>query len=228
MNQHCLECHTLQFEPAVTPRQVPHGSVDDVMATMQEFYASLALKDVAVDIIDTGDIRRSIPSERSGTITDAQRKRALAWAEGKGAVVAQDLFEKRVCIVCHDVGKSVGPGREPANILWSVAPLHVPDTFMPRARFDHEKHQTFKCADCHEGIAKSKTSGDVTIPDIASCRLCHAGSKPAANRIASTCVACHDFHEPGHPAWNKRAAQPIGDATNPTSLPLRTASGTPR
>jgi len=220
MNTHCLECHTLQFEPAVTPRQVPHGSVDNVMATMQEFYASLALKDVAVDVVDTGDIRRSIPNPASGTITDAQRKRALAWADTKGAVVAEDLFEKRVCIVCHDVGKTSGPGRGPANILWSIAPLHVPDTFMPKARFDHDKHSTFKCAECHEGIAKSKTSNDVAIPDIASCRICHSGTNPGANRIASTCVACHGFHEAGHPAWNKRAAQSTGAATHLTSLPL--------
>jgi predicted CXXCH cytochrome family protein len=207
MNQHCLECHTLQFEPAVTPRQVPHGSVDDVMSTMQEFYASLALKDVAVDVVDTGEIQRSIPRPSSGIVTDDQRRRALKWADTKGAVVAQDLFEKRVCIICHEIGKTLGPGKEPANILWSVVPLHVPSTYMPKARFDHDKHLTFKCTDCHEGMAKSKSSNDVLLPDIASCRICHAGSTPGTNKVASTCVACHGFHEAGHPPWNKRAAQ---------------------
>ena len=86
-----------------------------------------------------------------------------------------------------------------------IVPLHVPDTFMPKARFDHDKHLTFKCADCHEAVPKSKTSGDVAIPDIASCRLCHAGSTPVTNKVVSTCVSCHGFHETGHPAWNKRA-----------------------
>jgi predicted CXXCH cytochrome family protein len=209
MNQHCLECHTLEFEPAVTKRQVPHGSVDDVMSTMQEFYSSLALKDVAVDTVDTGDIRRSIPQASSGIVSDDQRRRALAWADRKGAVVAQDLFERRVCIVCHDVSKMAAPGMAPGTFKWSVAELHVPDTWMPKARFDHEKHLTFKCADCHESVLKSKTSNDVALPDIASCRLCHTGSKPATNRVVSTCISCHGFHEPGHPPWNQRAAKPI-------------------
>jgi predicted CXXCH cytochrome family protein len=225
MNQHCLECHTLQFEPAVTQRQVPHGSVDDVMSTMQEFYASLALKDVAVDVIDTGEIQRSIPRPSSGIVTDDQRRRALGWADAKGAVVAQDLFEKRVCIVCHEIGKTTGRGKGPANIVWSVVPLHVPNTYLPKARFDHDKHLTFKCIDCHEAIPKSKSSNDVVLPDIASCRLCHTGSMPVTNKVASTCVSCHGFHESGHPAWNKRAAQPVDGPLAEASLSRNLAYG---
>ncbi len=218
MNKHCLECHTLQFEPAVTPRQVPHGNVDDVMATMQEFYSSLALKDVSVDVVDTGDIKRGSPYRPDATITDSARKHAKAWADAKGAVVAQDLFEKRVCIICHDVGKTRGPGVAPANIVWSIAPVHLPATFMPKANFDHDKHSTFKCLDCHETVPKSKSSRDIAIPDIASCRLCHTGSVPAANKVVSTCVSCHGFHAPGHPPWSQRAALPPDGATRPAVI----------
>jgi predicted CXXCH cytochrome family protein len=210
MNQHCLACHTLEFEPAVTTRQVPHGNVKDVMATMQEFYANLALKDVAVDTVDTGDIRRGIPQASSAIVSDEQRRRALAFADRKGAAVAQDLFEKRVCIVCHDVVRNTAPGMAPGTFLWGIVPLHVPATWMPKARFDHDKHTTFKCTDCHEGTPKSKTSADVALPDIASCRICHAGSAPMKNKIVSTCVSCHGFHEPGHPPWNQRTALSIG------------------
>ena len=213
MNKDCLECHTLEFEPAVTKRQVPHGSVDDVMATMQEFYANLALKNVAVDTVDTGDIQpRHSAGVAARIVSDEQRQRALAFADRKGAAVAQDLFEKRVCIVCHDVVRNTGPGMAPGTFLWGIVPLHVPDTWMPKARFDHDKHTTFKCTDCHEGTPKSKTSGDVALPDIASCRICHAGSAPAKNKIVSTCVSCHGFHEPGHPPWNQRTALAIGGA----------------
>ena len=219
MNKHCLECHTLQFEPAVTPRQVPHGNVDDVMATMQEFYSSLALKDVSVDVIDTGDIKRIIPDRPDATIPDSARKRAKSWADAKGAVVAQDLFEKRVCIVCHEVSKTRAPGAAPANIIWSVAPVHLPATFMPKSHFDHDKHSTFKCLDCHESVPKSKSSNDIAIPDITSCRLCHAGSVPAANRVVSTCVSCHGFHDAGHPPWNKGVALISGGAPRAPALP---------
>jgi len=205
MNKHCLDCHTLQFEPAVTTRQVPHGSVDDVMMTMQEFYARIALNDVAVDTIDTGDIRRGIPRPANGTISEAQRQRALAWARAKAGKVAQDLFEARVCIVCHKVVKMTGPRGGQDGTAWSVAPVHVAASWLPKARFDHGKHRTYQCDDCHDKVAKSKTSSDVAIPDIESCRVCHAGNEPAENKVVSTCIACHGFHLPGHAPMGKRA-----------------------
>ncbi len=205
MKKHCIDCHTLEFEPAVTTRQVPHGSVDEVMLTMQEFYASIALNDVAVDTIDTGDIRRGIARPAGGAVTEEQRQRALAWARAKAGKVAQDLFEARVCIVCHEVVKMTGPGGGQDAIAWNVAPVHVAASWLPKARFDHDRHRTYKCEDCHDKVAKSRKSSDIAIPGIATCRQCHAGSEPAANKVVSTCVACHEFHIPGHAPMGKRA-----------------------
>ena len=71
-------------------------------------------------------------------------------------------------------------------------------------RFDHDKHRTNKCTDCHD-VEKSHLSADIAIPDIANCRKCHTGNAPAANKVVSTCVACHDFHLPGHPLFGARA-----------------------
>lgn len=199
MKTHCIECHTLEFEPAVTSRQVPHGSVDDVMTTMQEFYASVVLNAVAVDTIDTGDIRRAIPSPAAGAISEAQRQRALAFARGKADKVAQDLFEARVCIVCHEVVRKPAPQGKPGSVSFDVAPVHIGTGWLPKSRFDHGKHRTYKCEDCHESVVTSKSSADVAIPSIATCRKCHAGGEPEPNKVASTCIACHGFHLPGHP-----------------------------
>ena len=223
MAKHCSDCHTLEFEPAVTTRQVPHGSVDAVMLTMQEFYASIALNDVAVDTIDTGDIRRGIPRPAGGgTVTEEQRQRALAWARAKAEKTAQDLFEARVCIVCHEVEKMTGPqGAQGGAIAWNVAPVHLATSWLPKSRFDHGKHRTYKCEDCHDKVAKSKSNADVIIPDIESCRVCHVGSEPVANKVTSTCVSCHGFHLPGHAPWTKRAAG-APDA-NPIALARREA-----
>ncbi len=210
MKRHCIECHTLEFEPAVTTRQVPHGSVDEVMLTMQEFYASIALNDVAVDTVDTGEIRRGIPRPAGGTVTEEQRQRALAWARSKAGKVAQDLFEARVCIVCHEVVRMTGPGGGQSETAWNVAPVHVATSWLPKARFDHLKHRTYKCDDCHDRVAKSKSSSDVSIPGIESCRVCHAGNESAANKVVSTCVACHAFHVPGHAPMGRRAGAARG------------------
>ncbi|MEP7181651.1 MAG: cytochrome c3 family protein [Betaproteobacteria bacterium] len=206
MTKHCSDCHTLEFEPAVTSRQVPHGSVDAVMLTMQEFYASIALNNIAVDTVDPGDIRRGIPRPAGGTVTEEQRQRAQAWARAKAEKTAQDLFEARVCIVCHEVVKMTGPGGERGGIAWNVAPVRLASSWLPKSQFDHGKHRTYKCEDCHDKVAKSKSSADVNIPDVESCRVCHAGSEPVANKVVSTCVSCHGFHLPGHAPWTKRAA----------------------
>ena len=204
MQKHCVLCHTLEFEPAVTSRQVPHGSVDDAMVTMQEFYASIALNNVPVDVIDTGEIRRDVPRPAGATLTEAERQRALAWARAKARKVAQDLFEARVCIVCHEIARKAGPGGG-ADILWSVAPVHIATTWLPKASFDHERHRTYKCSDCHDKVARSTKSSDVNIPDIETCRVCHAGNVRAAKREVSTCEACHGFHLPGHAPMQKVA-----------------------
>jgi hypothetical protein len=35
------------------------------------------------------------------------------------------------------------------------------------------------------------------MPDIASCRECHAGNMPVPGKVVSTCISCHDFHLAG-------------------------------
>jgi predicted CXXCH cytochrome family protein len=210
MKTACIECHTLEFEPAVTTRQVPHGSVDDVMLTMQEFYANIALNNIPVDVVDIGEIRRGLPRLGTGIITEQQRQLALTWAKAKAQQVSEDLFEARVCIVCHEVTQAVIQGESGSEVAWGVASVHVASTWMPKASFDHAKHRTNKCADCHD-VEKSKSSADIAIPTIERCRDCHAGNRPAANKVVSTCVSCHDFHLAGHPAFGVRAdASPGG------------------
>jgi predicted CXXCH cytochrome family protein len=203
MNKSCLECHTLEFEPAVTTRQVPHGSVDDVMLTMQEFYANIALNNIPVDVVDLGEIQRGIPRLGGGVITEQQRQRALTWAKSKAQQVSEDLYAARVCIVCHEVTKAVIQGESGNEIAWGVVPVYVASSWMPKARFDHLKHRTNKCADCHS-VEKSHSSADIAIPNIVNCRGCHAGNKPVPNKVVSTCVACHGFHLPNHPPFTAR------------------------
>ena len=199
----CIDCHTLEFEPAATTRQVPHGSVDDVMLTMQEFYANIALNKIPVDVVDIGEIRRGLPRFNTGEISEEQRKRALAWAKAKAQQVSEDLFEARVCIVCHEITKAAIRGKSGKETVWGVVPVHVPTVWMPKASFDHLKHRTNKCAGCHD-VEKSRVSADIAIPDIGRCRDCHAGNVPAANKVVSTCVSCHHFHLPGHPSFGAR------------------------
>jgi hypothetical protein len=214
MEKACQRCHELKFEPAITSRQVPHGSALEAWLLIQEFYANISIGDVPVDIVDTGALRRQIPMASTPIVTDEQRRRALAYARGKAQQIGVDLFEKRACVVCHDVrrdnkallaeGSAFQPGGTAAKpegnptVPWTIAPVQVAGTWMPKARFDHGKHRTAQteCKDCHQA-ERSRQSSDVLIPDIASCRECHAGNTPIPGKVVSTCISCHDFHLAG-------------------------------
>lgn len=201
MGKHCQECHLLQFEPAVTARQVPHGKPQDAVTVVEEFYSALALKGTR----DSFEKAFGVPGEgllrRAGAPEDGQRRAALELATRKARHVSEELFEVRVCKACHDVSREEG--------AWKVAPIRANASWMPHARFDHGSHRQVKCADCHD-VATSKRSSDVAMPKIAKCRECHGGSKPVEGKVTSNCLLCHGFHDSRHawdPAFKAKAAR---------------------
>ena len=127
-------------------------------------------------------------------MTDEQRRRALGFARAKAERVGIDLFEKRVCIACHDVRRTrSGPQGGASALAWTVPPVHIAATWMPKAHFNHASHRTTECKDCHP-VERSRRSSDIALPDIESCRKCHAGSTPVAGKVVSTCILCHGYH----------------------------------
>lgn len=194
MAKHCQECHRLEFEPAVTQRQVPHGDVAAVATVIEEFYANLALKGTP----DSFQKAFGVPGQgllrRAGEPSAAERQAALALAGRKARKVTEEIVEVRTCGACHDV-KRVGAG-------WEVAPAAPHHAWMPQARFDHKSHAQARCADCH-AVAKSKRARDVAMPAIAKCRDCHAGARSETGKVMSNCLLCHGFHDPAHP-WEAR------------------------
>jgi predicted CXXCH cytochrome family protein len=192
MAKHCQECHALQFEPAVTTREVPHGKPADAVTVVEEFYANIALKGVP----DSFARAFGVPGEgllrRVGEPGAAERQNALALASRKAKQVSEELFEARVCATCHVVTREARD--------WKIAPIRINASWMPHARFDHKAHAQTPCADCH-AAAKSKASSDVSMPTIAKCRECHGGSRPAEGKVTSNCLLCHGFHDAAHP-WD--------------------------
>ncbi|MDH5264924.1 MAG: hypothetical protein OEX21_09270, partial [Betaproteobacteria bacterium] len=215
MARDCQGCHRLEFEPAVSARQVPHGRPAEAVTVVREFYANLALNGTR----DSFEKAFGVPGvgllRRPAAATEGDRRAALALAEGKADAVARELFGKRlastgrkseqvsselfevrVCRTCHEVVEKAGP----EGPGWDVAPIRQNNRWMPHARFDHASHAQSKCADCHD-VAKSKRSADVAMPTIEGCRECHGGSRPAERKVTSNCLLCHGFHEQKHP-WD--------------------------
>jgi uncharacterized paraquat-inducible protein A len=64
------------------------------------------------------------------------------------------------------------------------------DRWMPQAHFNHTKHASVKCDECHHA-SQSRETADVLMPAKANCITCHS---PQTKKVASDCVTCHNYH----------------------------------
>jgi hypothetical protein len=123
-------------------------------------------------------------------LTRAEQKIALQWALEKAEFVAEEVVEFRSCNLCHKVE------RDPASAEgWIIPEVNTAQSrWMTKGDFAHESHQNTSCATCHEA-ATSSQSEDVLLTKIEVCQDCHGGQH-ATDRLQSTCIECHDFHQP--------------------------------
>jgi len=194
MDEHCSGCHSLAFDPDDPTREVPHGDPDGVLQVLIEYYSARLLG------ADPDAVSQRI--RRPGqALTRADRDRAAAEARVKALEVAEDLFERRVCINCHEVSRVAADNDMP----WRVQPVRLTEAFFPRANFSHAAHDTevTACSNCHNA-AQSESASDLLMPDIETCRDCHGSGSARRNDsslIPSACVMCHSFHFATHGSY---------------------------
>jgi len=186
----CKVCHSLAFDEQAPDREVPHGEVDVVLATLDEYYSKLGLA-------QNPEVRRSSVRKRAlrrpgKDGPGPEPEQVLAWAEKQANMTAEDILERSVCNACHEVERLEDD--ESTTVRWAVAPVRVNNNWMPDAMFGHRDHATVDCGDCHSA-SDSEDSGDVLMPGIDSCRKCHGGASSEA-KLDSRCVDCHVFHNP--------------------------------
>ncbi len=87
-----------------------------------------------------------------------------------------------------------------------TAPVVI-DRWMPHAHFNHAKHQSVSCKDCHTAAQSSHLTPDVLMPTKESCTSCHSPKGTAMN--ASECMTCHTYHAP-----DPRPAAPVTASSN--------------
>lgn len=186
MDEHCVGCHTLSFDADDPSRRVPHGDSAGVVQALVEYYSARLLGSDP-DIVEQR-VRR--PGQ---ALSRDDRDRAAAEARVQALTVAEDLFERRACVNCHEVS-STGDDTTP----WKVEPVRLTTSFFPHSNFSHAAHATevTNCDSCHNASA-SDSSTDVLIPGIDSCRDCHGSGiarRNNASQTPSTCIMCHSFH----------------------------------
>ncbi len=189
MEVHCIECHQLDFDKTAPTRVVTHGKPDRVYSELLDFYSGRALEGGVPDVTAPAVVRR-----RPGTpLPEASRPEAFAWAKSKADETAVYMFSVARCGQCHYVDKGTAGDARPD--LWTVQPVATTVRWQPKSVFSHTSHKDMACEDCH-AATQSEESSDVLLPKIDNCQQCHAGEGASA-KVASTCISCHVYHQPG-------------------------------
>ena len=190
----CASCHSLKFDPKAPGRSVPHGDPKAVRPYLEDVYSRLAL--------DGGDAEAPSPVARlrvGQTMTEADRLEIRQWVRQRVDAALGLVFDpRRGCGACHI---ATTEGGSP-----SVAPVVILDSHLPKTRFDHGRHDTMECGQCHKA-GTSAASSDVLMPDLDTCVACH-GAADAARKVPSTCISCHDFHRHGLGPMAKTRQEP--------------------
>ncbi len=195
----CHACHSLQFDVKNPDFELPHGDAQLVrtfLRTLPAQYGELARR------------KRGITNEtRVGEFT-AQQIRTLLTQFASGEELERTVFFTKDpykasqqsdaatrakyigCAYCHEVKQAAGVSYPLPEV---TAPVII-DRWMPHAHFNHAKHQTVSCQECHADATASHLTSDVLMPTKESCTSCHNPKGTAA--AASECMTCHTYHAP--------------------------------
>ena len=173
MERDCEACHSLAYDQVGgTFRKLRHGDVPQMIA-------DLSVAPRAAAPIVSGRMR---PGQYANGGTYYARFTPPGGGIGS---VAQALSRDGICGECHTA--RLGGGR------FGVVPVTQTMRYMSHGWFDHAAHKEQKCTSCHAATT-SNTATDVLLPDLKSCRSCHAGEQAPRGKIASSCAMCHDYH----------------------------------
>jgi hypothetical protein len=190
----CQACHALLFDKNNPQLHIPHGDaklVRNFLRTLPAQYGDYAKLDKGKN--RDGDVQRFVAEQikqlREQFGSGEELERAVfsendpykAQRNANAATKAQFAG----CAYCHEV-------KMPPNSVPVIVPPVLVDRWMPQARFNHAKHTSVKCDDCHHTSQSRKTS-DALMPEKADCVKCHS---PKTQKVASDCITCHSYHAP--------------------------------
>lgn len=216
MEEDCAMCHSLAFDRVGgTVRTLRHGSPDQVVADLREFYRGRV--PARPDELSQSVRRR--PTETMLARSAAQYSRARAAAPARAAQAIRAVFSPGgACFDCHEVDRP-----PPGSLDFRIRPVAFPTRYLHGGWFDHRAHTQTECSTCHEAES-SRAASDLLIPGLDSCRTCHGGEGSSAD-VPSSCAMCHDYHmDEGAPAMllRKRAQ---GRRWETTFIPVDSGQG---
>jgi hypothetical protein len=214
---HCAVCHSSNLgqievaEGVVKAAQTPHGDERAIAAVVD----AQVHQWIALNAAKPAAAPGAVPAEEAkpasgggrrggrGGGDAAPKKAALPELKSEGDLSAflveqrdkqfKDLAKGTKCGYCHTVDKPDTKG-SPFVVKNPV----IPDRWLTRSVFSHQAHGMVSCTSCHNA-EKSSTSADINLPNVASCRECHAPMSESAHGLGErgagdSCVMCHVYH----------------------------------
>lgn len=189
----CQACHSLQFDSRNPAMRIPHGDVD---------LARTFLRTLPAQYADYARLKRGLTNEKEIASFVGEQVRELRNQFHSGDELERAVFfttnpykpqEKTNaptrasftgCAFCHDV-------KQVRNAAPAITKPILIDRWMLKSDFDHAKHTSVKCDDCHHA-AQSRDTADVLMPAKANCVTCHSPQ----GKVAAECMTCHTYHAP--------------------------------
>jgi len=182
----CAGCHSLAFDKRFN-EGVPHDKPEAVHAFLVRKFSEY----IAAHPGELHEPRDPGHNLSGKPVQAAVRVHTPNEWVGVRIKDAEELLWRKTCRQCH----ALAVGAEQNN-LPVVEPTRTIMKRMSHAKFDHDAHRGFACANCHEKALSSTESSDLLLPGIATCKACHA---PGAEHAESRCFECHTYHD-----WSKR------------------------
>lgn len=188
----CQACHALQFDWRNPELRIPHGDVELVRTFLRSLPAQYA---------DYARVKRGLTNEKENRAFVAQQIKQLRDQFHSGEELERAVFfttnpykpqEKAAaatranftgCAFCHEV-------KEARSVPVVTRPILI-DRWMTRSDFNHAKHASISCDNCHSA-RQSRNTADVLMPARGNCVSCHG---PTGGVVAE-CTTCHRYHAP--------------------------------
>jgi hypothetical protein len=189
----CQACHSLQFDARNPELRLPHGDVDLVrtfLRTLPAQYADYARlkKGISGDSEIRNFVGQQVRQLRAEFHSGEELERAVFFTtnpykpqEKTGAATRANFTG---CAFCHDV-------KQARNAAPAITKPILIDRWMLRSDFNHARHTSVKCDDCHHAM-QSRDTADALMPAKANCVTCHS----PAGKVAAECTTCHKYHAP--------------------------------
>ena len=188
----CQSCHSLQFDLHNPELTLPHGSATAVLGFLRSLptqYEELARSKGT----NPGQIRSFVEQQRRQLRnqfgSDDELIRSVFFTtdpykpQQRAAPPTRASFAG--CRFCHDVK----PAAVGAPLI--TKPILV-DRWITRSNFNHARHGSVKCDDCHHA-SQSRETSDILMPVKAKCVTCHS----PVGKVVAECITCHKYHAPG-------------------------------